>query len=94
MVCRFAEFQQVAHAEALAGFPFVAVFVMLGERDVVERASALGEVFPHTSLDVAVAYMMKGFDFIHMLSFLQKRLKAGRLKDNSNTFKRVERLSR
>ncbi len=25
MVCHFAEFQQVAHAEALAGFPFVAV---------------------------------------------------------------------
>ena len=42
MIRHFAEFQQVAHAEALAGFPFVAVFVVLRERDVIESASALG----------------------------------------------------
>ena len=52
MVRYFAEFQQVAHAEALAGFPFVAVLVMLLERDVIESASALGEVLPNRRLYV------------------------------------------
>jgi hypothetical protein len=43
----FAEFQQVAHPEALAGLPLITVFVVFGERDVIEAATALGEVLPN-----------------------------------------------
>jgi hypothetical protein len=55
VICHFAEFEQVAHAEALAGLPLVTVFVVFGERDVIESASALGEVFPDTRFYGSIA---------------------------------------
>jgi hypothetical protein len=68
MVRHFAEFQQIPHPEALAGFPFVTVFVVFRKRDVIEGASALGDVLPDGGFDVSIAYMMEGFDFIHGVS--------------------------
>lgn len=89
MVCHLAEFQQVAHAEALAGFPFVAVFVVFRERDVVEGTSTLGGVFPDTRFYVTVADVVKGFDFIHdhsSANLLVNRGLAGKDMDGNHLF--------
>lgn len=70
MVRHFTELQQIPHPETLAGFPFLAVFVVLREGDIIEGSAALGDVFPNRALYVAVADVIQRLDFIGIVSGL------------------------
>jgi hypothetical protein len=62
---------------------------MLLERDVIESASALGEVLPNRRLYGSVAYVVEWLDFIHDLSFanlLVNRGLAGKDMDSNRLF--------